>query len=119
MHGPVSRTDEQHAIASWGALSFHDNWVWRWKDQIDRKFMARYLPPWQRQQAATASFRVRHVRPFAPYAAFFTPGSTHRDLCPPSQDRERAFKRRHPRRVSWIKHTPRFFFVDVHAPREF
>ena len=35
-------TGEKHAIASYGALSFHGNWVWRWKDGIDRKFMARY-----------------------------------------------------------------------------
>jgi selenide,water dikinase len=40
-------TGEQHAIASWGALSFHGNWVWRWKDQIDRKFMAKYRSPWK------------------------------------------------------------------------
>jgi selenide,water dikinase len=35
-------TGEQHAIASWGALSFHGNWVWRWKDRIDQAFMAKY-----------------------------------------------------------------------------
>ena len=35
-------TGERHAIASWGALSFHGNWVWRWKDQIDQAFMAKY-----------------------------------------------------------------------------
>ncbi len=40
-------TGEAHAIASWGALSFHGNWVWRWKDQIDRKFMGKYRPPWR------------------------------------------------------------------------
>ena len=40
-------TGERHAIASWGALSFHGNWVWRWKDQIDRKFMAKYHAPWR------------------------------------------------------------------------
>ena len=40
-------TGEQHAIASWGVLSFHGNWVWRWKDQIDRKFMAKYRAPWR------------------------------------------------------------------------
>ena len=40
-------TGEQHAIASWGALSFHGNWVWRWKDQIDRAFMAMYRTPWR------------------------------------------------------------------------
>jgi len=40
-------TGEQHAIASWGALSFHGAWVWRWKDQIDRAFMSKYRPPWR------------------------------------------------------------------------
>ena len=40
-------TGEPHAIASWGALSFHGNWVWRWKDGIDRKFMAKYRSPWK------------------------------------------------------------------------
>ena len=35
-------TGEQHAIASWGAFSWHGNWVWRWKDRIDRAFMAKY-----------------------------------------------------------------------------
>lgn len=40
-------TGEQHAIASWGPLSLHGNWVWHWKDRIDRKFMARYRAPWQ------------------------------------------------------------------------
>ena len=40
-------TGEPHAIASWRALSFHGNWVWRWKDRIDRAFMAKYRAPWQ------------------------------------------------------------------------
>ena len=35
-------TGERHAIASWGPLSFHGNWVWRWKDDIDQAFMAKY-----------------------------------------------------------------------------
>ena len=35
-------TGEQHAIASWGAFSWHGNWVWRWKDRIDRALMAKY-----------------------------------------------------------------------------
>ena len=38
-------TGEAHAIASWGPLSCHGNWVWRWKDQIDRAFMAKYRVP--------------------------------------------------------------------------
>lgn len=34
-----------HAIASWGPLHAEGAWVWRWKDRIDRAFMARYTPP--------------------------------------------------------------------------
>jgi selenide,water dikinase len=32
-------TGRKHAIASWGGLSAQGDWVWRWKDHIDRKFM--------------------------------------------------------------------------------
>ena len=31
-----------HAIASWGPLHAEGAWVWRWKDRIDRGFIARY-----------------------------------------------------------------------------
>lgn len=31
-----------HAIASWGPLHAEGAWAWRWKDHIDRAFMARY-----------------------------------------------------------------------------
>jgi pyridine nucleotide-disulfide oxidoreductase family protein len=36
-----------HAIASWGPLHAEGAWAWRWKDRIDRAFMARYTrsPP--------------------------------------------------------------------------
>jgi len=34
-----------HAIASWGSLHAEGAWVWRWKDRIDRAFMARYQLP--------------------------------------------------------------------------
>ncbi len=30
------------AVASYGPLSWQGQWVWRWKDHIDRAFMARY-----------------------------------------------------------------------------
>jgi pyridine nucleotide-disulfide oxidoreductase family protein len=33
---------EKHAIASWGPWSAEGGWVWRWKDRIDRAFIARY-----------------------------------------------------------------------------
>lgn len=32
----------RHAVASYGPLAFGGGWVWRWKDRIDRGFMARY-----------------------------------------------------------------------------
>jgi NADH dehydrogenase FAD-containing subunit len=33
---------ERRAIASWGAWTAEGAWVWRWKDRIDRAFVARY-----------------------------------------------------------------------------
>jgi pyridine nucleotide-disulfide oxidoreductase family protein len=32
----------RHAIAAWGGLSVEGAWVWRWKDRIDRRFVASY-----------------------------------------------------------------------------
>ncbi len=32
-------TGDRHAVASRGRIGFHGNWVWRWKDRIDRAFM--------------------------------------------------------------------------------
>jgi pyridine nucleotide-disulfide oxidoreductase family protein len=32
----------RHAIAVWGGFSVEGAWVWRWKDRIDRQFVARY-----------------------------------------------------------------------------
>jgi pyridine nucleotide-disulfide oxidoreductase family protein len=36
-------TGEKHAIGAWGNLSWQGQWVWRWKDKIDRAFVAKYL----------------------------------------------------------------------------
>jgi selenide,water dikinase len=35
-------TGDRHAVASRGALYARGDWVWRWKDWIDRRFMARF-----------------------------------------------------------------------------
>lgn len=35
-------TGGRHAVASWGRIAFAGDWVWQWKDLIDRRFMSRY-----------------------------------------------------------------------------
>jgi hypothetical protein len=35
-------TGGRRAIGVWGPLSFEGGWVWRWKDRIDRRFVAKY-----------------------------------------------------------------------------
>ncbi|GGC01444.1 pyridine nucleotide-disulfide oxidoreductase [Marinobacterium zhoushanense] len=32
----------RRAVASWGPFAFAGDWVWRWKDRIDRGFIARF-----------------------------------------------------------------------------
>ena len=38
-------TGPRHGIAAWGGFSAEGAWVWRFKDRIDRRFMARYPRP--------------------------------------------------------------------------
>ncbi len=35
-------TGARHAIASWGPFAFEGDWVWRWKDRIDRGYIAKF-----------------------------------------------------------------------------
>ena len=49
-------TGDRYAVASRGALGFSGAWVWRWKDWIDRRFMAKFnqLPQMRQDEAAVA-----------------------------------------------------------------
>ncbi|MGH6612404.1 MAG: FAD-dependent oxidoreductase [Burkholderiaceae bacterium] len=35
-------TGAKHAIASWGTLAFEGDWVWHWKNRIDRAYIAKF-----------------------------------------------------------------------------
>jgi selenide,water dikinase len=52
-------TGDRFAVASRGELSFAGEWVWRWKDYIDRRFMKRFndLPPMRMAGIPTSSSR--------------------------------------------------------------
>ncbi len=41
-HLVLLSTADRRAIASWGPLSASGAWVWRWKDHVDRRFVARF-----------------------------------------------------------------------------
>lgn len=38
-------TGPRHAVAAWHGLAWQGDWVWRWKDRIDRRFMRRFSAP--------------------------------------------------------------------------
>ncbi|WP_088346660.1 MULTISPECIES: selenide, water dikinase SelD [Rhodomicrobium] len=50
-------TGEPYAIGTRNGLVFAGEWVWRWKDRIDRRFMAKFneLPEMAEPEAAAAS----------------------------------------------------------------
>lgn len=35
-------TGDRHALAAWGRWSWSGDWVWRWKDAIDRRFVRQF-----------------------------------------------------------------------------
>jgi selenide,water dikinase len=35
-------TGGRHAVACWGGIAVSGGWAWRWKDRIDRRFVAAY-----------------------------------------------------------------------------
>lgn len=37
-------TGKRHALAAWGPFAWRGDWVWRWKDRIDRDFVKRFTP---------------------------------------------------------------------------
>jgi NADH dehydrogenase FAD-containing subunit len=38
-------TGGRHAVGTWGPLSWQGRWAWRWKERIDREWLAGLRPP--------------------------------------------------------------------------
>jgi selenide, water dikinase len=62
-------TGKRHAVASRGSLGFAGDWVWRWKDRIDRAFMRRFT-----ELQGMGSSAGQHMAPVAAAAAASAPG---------------------------------------------
>lgn len=41
-HLALIGTGDRHAVGSWGRFGWQGHWAWRWKQYIDRRFIARY-----------------------------------------------------------------------------
>lgn len=37
-------TGDRHAVGARGILALEGDWIWRWKDRVDRAFIAKYAP---------------------------------------------------------------------------
>lgn len=37
-------TGKRHAVGIWNGFAWEGDWVWHWKDRIDRRFVERYAP---------------------------------------------------------------------------
>lgn len=50
-------TGERHALGTRNGIAFEGDWVWRWKDWIDRRFMAKFndLPEMPQADSAVSS----------------------------------------------------------------
>jgi hypothetical protein len=46
----------RYAIASWGRFSAEGQWVWRWKDWIDRRFISRFSSRSEQDSSAQKTF---------------------------------------------------------------
>jgi selenide,water dikinase len=51
----VITTGPRHAVASWGPVISDGERIWRWKERVDRAYLARYHPPMANSEGAVAA----------------------------------------------------------------